>query len=81
MLVTYDPILVVLSVILGMTGAYTCFELTAKVINQGVATHKGLLVGAALAIGGSNHARIMHSRYSQAHNNSRNQFSRMYFQS
>ena len=52
MLVTYDPILVILSVVLGMLGAYTCFELTAKVINQGLATHKGLLVGAAFAIGG-----------------------------
>lgn len=52
MLVTYDPTLVILSVILGMLGAYTCFELTAKVINQGLATHKGLLVGAAFAIGG-----------------------------
>ncbi len=52
MLVTYDPILVMLSIILGMLGAYTCFELTAKVINQGLATHKGLLVGAAFAIGG-----------------------------
>ncbi len=52
MLVTYDPTLVILSVILGMLGAYTCFELTAKVINQGVATHKGLLICAALAIGG-----------------------------
>ena len=45
MLVTYDPVLVILSVILGMLGAYTCFELTAKVINQGLSTHKGLLVG------------------------------------
>ncbi len=52
MLVTYDPVLVILSVILGMLGAYTCFELTAKVISQGLATHKGLLVGAAFAIGG-----------------------------
>jgi len=52
MLVIYDPILVILSVILGIIGAYTCFELTAKVINEGVSSHKGLLVGAALAIGG-----------------------------
>ena len=52
MLVSYDPALVLLSIVLGMLGAYTCFELTAKVLTFHDTASKRLLTGAAFAIGG-----------------------------
>ncbi len=55
MLYTYDPVLVIFSIIIAILGAYTCFDLVIRIrirIHEQNANRK-LLVGAAFAIGGS----------------------------
>ena len=53
MIFTYDPILVIFSVIVAIFGAYTCFDLVLRIRNSEKAVNKTLLMGAAFAIGGS----------------------------
>ena len=53
MLFTYDPILVMFSVIVAILGAYTCFDLVIRIRKNQQAVNKALLIGAAFAIGGS----------------------------
>ena len=50
---TYDPILVIFSIIVSIVGAYTCFDLVIKIRSGNQVVGKKLLVGAAIAIGGS----------------------------
>jgi len=50
---TYDPILVIFSIIVAIIGAYTCFDLVIKIRSNDHAVDKKLLIGAAFAIGGS----------------------------
>lgn len=50
---TYDPILVIFSVIVSIVGAYTCFDLVIKIRAGNQVVNRKLLVGAAFAIGGS----------------------------
>lgn len=49
---TYDPILVALSVLLGIFGAYACFDLVSKMTQKAGTVRKMFLVAAAFAIGG-----------------------------
>ena len=53
MIYTFDPILVIFSVIVAIVGAYTCFDLVIKIRSSHQAINKKLLIGAAFAIGGS----------------------------
>lgn len=53
MIYTYDPVLVISSVIVAIVGAYTCFDLTIKIHSNNQTINKRLLIGAAFAIGGS----------------------------
>ena len=53
MIFSYDPILVIISVIVSIMGAYTCFDLVIKIRKNGRIVEKKLLIGAAFAIGGS----------------------------
>ena len=53
MIFTYDPILVIFSVIVAIFGAYTCFDLVIRIRKSDQAVNKTLLMGAAFAIGGS----------------------------
>jgi NO-binding membrane sensor protein with MHYT domain len=53
MIYTFDPILVIFSVIVAIVGAYTCFDLVIKIRSSNQAVNKRLLIGAAFAIGGS----------------------------
>ncbi len=53
MIFTYDPILVIFSVIVAIFGAYTCFDLVIRIRKSDQAVNKALLMGAAFAIGGS----------------------------
>ena len=53
MIYTYDPILVIFSVIVAIVGAYTCFDLVIKIRSNSQTVNKRLLIGAAFAIGGS----------------------------
>ena len=53
MLFTYDPILVIISVLISIVGAYTCFDLVIQMSNEEYSVSRKLLVGAAFAIGGS----------------------------
>ncbi len=53
MIFTYDPILVIFSVIVAIFGAYTCFDLVIRIRKSEKAVDKTLLMGAAFAIGGS----------------------------
>jgi NO-binding membrane sensor protein with MHYT domain len=53
MIFTYDPILVISSVIVAIFGAYTCFDLVIRIRKSDRAVNKTLLMGAAFAIGGS----------------------------
>ena len=53
MIFTYDPILVILSVVVSIVGAYSCFDLVIKIRKSKHGVDKKLLIGAALAIGGS----------------------------
>lgn len=53
MLVSYDPLLVALSIALAGAGAYTCFDLVIKINRvENIIDHKKLLSAAAFAIGG-----------------------------
>lgn len=53
MLFTYDPILVIISVLVSIVGAYTCFDLVIQIPKNEYSVSRKLLVGAAFAIGGS----------------------------
>jgi NO-binding membrane sensor protein with MHYT domain len=53
MFFTYDPILVIFSIIVSIMGAYTCFDLVIKIRKNGQDVEKKLLITAAFAIGGS----------------------------
>ena len=53
MLFTYDPILVIISVLVSILGAYTCFDLVIKIPKNEYSVSRKLLIGAAFAIGGS----------------------------
>jgi len=53
MLFTYDPILVIISVLVSIVGAYTCFDLVIQIDRNKQVVNRKLLVGAAFAIGGS----------------------------
>ena len=53
MIFTYDPILVLFSVIVAIFGAYTCFDLVIRIRKSEKGVDKALLMGAAFAIGGS----------------------------
>jgi len=53
MFYTYDPILVFVSVLVSIVGAYTCFDLVIKIQKNEYSASKKLLIGAAFAIGGS----------------------------
>jgi NO-binding membrane sensor protein with MHYT domain len=53
MIYTFDPILVIFSVIVAIVGAYTCFDLVIKIRSSNQGINKRLLIGAAFAIGGS----------------------------
>ena len=53
MLFTYDPILVIISVLVSIVGAYTCFDLVIQIPNNEYSVSRKLLIGAAFAIGGS----------------------------
>ena len=53
MIFTYDPILVILSVVVSIVGAYSCFDLIIKIRKSKHGIDKKLLIGAAFAIGGS----------------------------
>jgi len=53
MIFTYDPILVIFSVIVAIFGAYTCFDLVIRIRKSEKSVNKTLLMGAAFAIGGS----------------------------
>ena len=53
MLFTYDPILVIISVLISIVGAYTCFDLVIQIDKSEHVVNRKLLIGAAFAIGGS----------------------------
>jgi NO-binding membrane sensor protein with MHYT domain len=53
MLFTYDPILVIISVLVSILGAYTCFDLVIQIDKSKHVVNRKLLIGAAFAIGGS----------------------------
>jgi len=53
MLFTYDPILVIISVLVSIVGAYTCFDLVIQIPKNEYSVSRKLLIGAAFAIGGS----------------------------
>ena len=52
MQVSYDPLLIVLSVIIAVFGAYTCFQMGARLALMHGAWRRTLLAGAAVAMGG-----------------------------
>ena len=49
---SYDPLLIVLSVIIAVFGAYTCFQMGARLAVMHGAWRRTLLAGAAVAMGG-----------------------------
>jgi len=53
MLFFYDPILVIISVLVSIVGAYTCFDLVIQIPKNDYSVSRRLLIGAAFAIGGS----------------------------
>ncbi len=53
MLFTYDPILVIISVLVSIVGAYTCFDLVIRIDKSKHVVNRKLLIGAAFAVGGS----------------------------
>ena len=53
MLFFYDPILVFISVLVSIVGAYACFDLVIRIPRNDYSVSRKLLIGAALAIGGS----------------------------
>ncbi|MDH5354720.1 MAG: LytTR family transcriptional regulator DNA-binding domain-containing protein [Gammaproteobacteria bacterium] len=50
---SFDPILVIFSIIVSVVGAYTCFDLVIKIRTGDQTVNRKLLVGASFAIGGS----------------------------
>ncbi len=50
--VSYDPLLIALSVIIAVFGAYTCFQMAARLSTTHGLWRKALLAGAAVAMGG-----------------------------
>ena len=52
MIVTYDPLLVLLSVLIAICGGYTCFHLMDRLTRLYGASWKSTILAAALAIGG-----------------------------
>ncbi len=52
MQVSYDPLLIVLSVIIAVFGAYTCFQMGARLSVMHGVWRRTLLAGAAVAMGG-----------------------------
>ena len=52
MIVTYDPFLVLLSVLIAICGGYTCFHLMDRLTRLYGASWKSTILAAALAIGG-----------------------------
>ena len=52
MQVSYDPLLIVLSVIIAVFGAYTCFQMAARLSAAHGLGRKAMLAGAAVAMGG-----------------------------
>jgi NO-binding membrane sensor protein with MHYT domain len=53
MLFFYDPILVIISVLVSIVGAYACFDLVIRIPRNDYSVSRKLLIGAAFAIGGS----------------------------
>jgi len=53
MLFTYDPVLVLVSIVVATVGAFTCFDLVVRIRRAAPIVDKKLLVGSALAMGGS----------------------------
>jgi len=53
MLFYYDPILVIISVLVSIVGAYACFDLAIRIPRDAYSVSRKLLIGAAFAIGGS----------------------------
>jgi NO-binding membrane sensor protein with MHYT domain len=53
MFYTYNPILVFISVLIAVVGAYTCFDLIIKLSKKQRASQRKVLIGASFAIGGS----------------------------
>ena len=51
MLVVYDPVLVFISIMVSIIGAYTCFDLVVKIRKEAGVVSKKLLVSASFAIG------------------------------
>ncbi len=52
MQVSYDPLLIVLSVIIAVFGAFTCFQMGARLSDVHGIMRRTLLAGAAVAMGG-----------------------------
>lgn len=53
MFYTYDPVLVIVSIVVAIVGAYSCFDLVFKIRKRQLAGRQWMLIGAAFAIGGS----------------------------
>ena len=53
MIYAYDPILVFVSIVVAIVGAYTCFDLVIKIRKSNQNIDRSLLVVAAFTIGGS----------------------------
>ena len=53
MLFFYDPILVIISILVSIVGAYACFHLVIQIPRNDYVVSRKLLIGAAFAIGGS----------------------------
>jgi NO-binding membrane sensor protein with MHYT domain len=53
MLFFYDPILVIISILVSIVGAYACFDLVIRIPRDDYSVSRKLLIGAAFAIGGS----------------------------
>jgi NO-binding membrane sensor protein with MHYT domain len=53
MLFSYDPILVIVSIVVSIVGSYTCFDLVIQIRKKKHKVDKKLLISAAFVIGGS----------------------------
>lgn len=51
MFYTYDPVLVIVSIVVAIVGAYSCFDLVFKIRKRQLTGRKWMLIGAAFAIG------------------------------
>ncbi len=51
MFVVYDPILVLISILVSIVGAYTCFDLVVRIRKEAGVVSKKLLISAAVIIG------------------------------